>query len=815
MRKMTAGWQFKNPDGSGRRVALRARPARDLTENVSRPHAWVATGISPRFVLEAPDGGWPCGWVLFDSRLVRHTSDYSAKLYFDTGNGFGNCHALDIPVTLKGTVHELVYLPRGLVAVEWAPMHAQGPFEQYAIQITKVSTLERVYRMARRVVPVLWLQPREKLAPLKLNVARLLLDLTGAYVAAGKLRAYAAAPSYPEWIRHVDTLSDRDRALIKSHIERFAASPHFVLLVAVRSRDLNLLSRTLDSISGQLYRNVEIVLLDATMDGANRFPGAQQLLERGVKIRHMGRQHLETSLREINDALGMDASDVHVSIIQAGDVLAEHALYWIASTIVADQGVGLIYSDEDSLDSKGERCKPKLKPDWSPELARSTNYIGQLVSVRGSGLVRAGGVGLNDCFGDQHDLVLRVCDVLAAEEIQHIPSILIHRGGDALPNTEPRSSTRGLAESRRRIFYPPNGAGVSEDSHLVDQPGTGVQVAEHPVGAVADSGAAPVIAHLIRNGISATVSETSPGVYRVKYGLPHVLPMVSILVPTRDAFDLLKRCIESIVDKTTYPNYEIVVIDNQTADANALEYLAKITSNPRVRVLRYDLPFNYSAINNFGVGQARGEVLCLLNNDTEVISPDWIAEMLGHLVQSRVGVVGAKLLYPDGRVQHAGDVVGVGGVANHLHAFIAHDAPGYSSRAVLAQDLSAVTAACMMTWRSLYSELGGLDAENLTVAFNDVDYCLRVRETGFRVVWTSHAELYHHESVSRGIDDTPAKQARAKAEAKYMRTRWRDVMTRDPFYNPNLSYERPDFSLSHAPLVQRPWHRRRWIGAWR
>lgn len=808
---MTAGRQFKDRDGLGRRVALRARPARDLKENVSKSHAWVATGMSPRFALETPDGAWPCGWVLFDSRLIRHTADYSAKLYFDTGNGFSNGHALDIPVTLKGTVHELVYLPRGLVGVEWAPMHAQGPFEQYAIQITKVSTLGRVYRMARRVVPVLWLQPREKLAPLKLNFARLLLDLTGAYVATGKLRAHAAAPNYAEWIRQVDTLSARDRALIKRHIERFAIAPRFLLLVAVRA-DLNLVARTLDSIAAQIYRDVEVVLLDATISGVNRWPEAQRLLECGIQVRCMDGEHFEAFLREINEVLGTDSSDVYVSIVQAGDALAEHALYWMASTIAADRSVGLIYSDEDSLDAKGERCNPTFKPDWSPELMRSTNYIGQLVLVRGSTLVRAGGVSLDDCFGDQHDLVLRVCDVLAAEEIQHIPSILIHRGGDAQPNIERPPSMCDPAESTRRTFCPPDAAGVSEDFDLVDQRGADGQVTEYPVGAVADSGAAPVIAHLIRNGINATVSETSPGSYRVKYGLPHVLPMVSILVPTRNAFDLLKRCIESIVDKTTYPNYEIVVIDNQTADANALEYLAKIVSNPRVRVLRYDLPFNYSAINNFAVGQARGEVLCLLNNDTEVISSGWIEEMLGHLIQSRVGVVGAKLLYPDGRVQHGGDVVGVGGVANHLHAFIAHDAPGYASRAVLAQDLSAVTAACLMTWRYLYLELGGLDAEHLTVAFNDVDYCLRVREAGFRVVWTPHAELYHHESVSRGIDDTPAKQARAKAEAKYMRTRWRGAMTRDPFYNPNLSYERPDFSLSHAPLVQRPWHRRRWIG---
>jgi GT2 family glycosyltransferase len=205
------------------------------------------------------------------------------------------------------------------------------------------------------------------------------------------------------------------------------------------------------------------------------------------------------------------------------------------------------------------------------------------------------------------------------------------------------------------------------------------------------------------------------------------------------------------------------------------------------------------------VREARGDVVCLLNNDTEVISSDWLEEMVGHLVQDMVGIVGAKLYYPSGRVQHGGDLIGVGGVANHAHSFLRRADYGYCNRAVVAQDLSAVTAACLITWRHLYQELGGLDERQLPVAFNDVDYCLRVREAGYRVVWTPHAELYHHESVSRGQDLTPEKKKRAKREVAYMRKRWKKVLLCDPFYNPNLSYERADFSLSHAPLVSRPW----------
>jgi GT2 family glycosyltransferase len=267
----------------------------------------------------------------------------------------------------------------------------------------------------------------------------------------------------------------------------------------------------------------------------------------------------------------------------------------------------------------------------------------------------------------------------------------------------------------------------------------------------------------------------------------------------------LNACVESVLGVSSYRNFELIVVDNQSVEPQTLAYLDDLAQKPRVRVLRYAQPFNFSAINNYAANQANGEVLCLLNNDTEVISSDWMEEMLGHLVQERVGIVGAKLYYPDGRVQHAGDVVGVGGIAAHLHASIERDHPGYGRRAVLVQELSAVTGACLMTWRSLYLQLGGLNERHLPVAFNDVDYCLRVWEAGYRVIWTPYAELYHHESLSRGQDLTPDKKVRIRSEEAYMRSRWKHVLQHDPFYNPNFSYNRPDFSLSHAPIVPTPW----------
>ncbi|MCC2635367.1 MAG: glycosyl transferase family 2, partial [Ramlibacter sp.] len=296
-----------------------------------------------------------------------------------------------------------------------------------------------------------------------------------------------------------------------------------------------------------------------------------------------------------------------------------------------------------------------------------------------------------------------------------------------------------------------------------------------------------------------------PGCWRVRHPLPSQPPLVSIIVPTRDALALTRLCIDSVRRHTRYPRYEILLVDNQSTDADALAWMRSQDEAGAIRLLRYDAPFNYAAINNMAVQQAAGELVCLLNNDTEVMQPGWLEEMVSHALQAGVDVVGAKLLYPNGLVQHAGDLVGVGGLANHAHAFLPSDAPGYCDRAVVAQEYSAVTAACLLTWRSRYLALGGLDAAHLPVAFNDVDYCLRVREAGGRVVWTPHAVLVHHESVSRGKDLSRQQLRRARREAAWMRRRWRHVLGRDPFYNPNLSHERPDFSLSHAPVVDQPW----------
>jgi GT2 family glycosyltransferase len=310
--------------------------------------------------------------------------------------------------------------------------------------------------------------------------------------------------------------------------------------------------------------------------------------------------------------------------------------------------------------------------------------------------------------------------------------------------------------------------------------------------------------HFARAQIAAKAELLDFGMYRARYFIPAPAPLVSLIIPTRNGVDLIKQCIDSIFAKTTYKNYEILVVDNNSDDPKTLAYFASLAGDNRIRFLRDERPFNYSALNNAAVQQARGEYVGLLNNDIDVISPKWLEEMMALAIQPGVGPVGARLWYPNDTLQHGGVIIGLGGVAGHSHKHLRKYAPGYFFRAQLIQTISVVTAACLVIKKSIYQEVGGLDETNLKVAFNDVDFCLRVREAGYRNVWTPYAELYHHESATRGYEDTPEKQLRFRDEVLYMKKRWGDLLMNDPAYSRNLTLDYEDFSLAWPPRVGLP-----------
>ena len=707
--------------------------------------------------LNIATGAKPSGWVLVESQIHHQGRQHSSSLLVETRSRPGHTEAIPLPIFLDGRIREVVRLPDDVTKVDWqAPKDAGA--KPLQLRIRHVGWVERNVRMAVRVLRTYRRISEQQRNESGLSLWRALSDLPGAYRSATAFRAPYPVLDYADWIRRFDTLRWADILQIQAHIATFTRHPHFHLLLVEGAGGKEAVQATLTSLHGQLYRNFTCTVLDS--DGALQPDLSVEfaLQYEDSRSHVVARQSVPAWLAEFNAGLAADKPNEWVMLLRAGDTLPAHALYWYACEIQSKSDTAIFYSDDDTLDSEGNRAQPRLKPDWSLTHLYSTNYIGAAAVFRGTDVSAAGGVSLDCCRHGSYDLLLRVI-AAAGDKVAHVPAVLFHR------------EAVGRAD------------GAWEDPQWC-------------VGALQ--------MHLARKGVAANVTPVSTTCRRVRYHLPETPPLVSVIVPTRDQAGLLRECIESLRGRTNYPRFEVLIFDNQTTEPMAQAYLVKLAGYPDTRVLRHDRPFNYSTINNIAAREARGEILCLLNNDTWVISPDWLEEMVGHLLQERVGAVGAKLYYPDTRIQHAGVTVGPGGCADHLHIGLGYTAPGYCQRAVVAQELSAVTGACLLTWKHLYQQLGGLH-EGLAVAFNDVDYCLRLQKAGYRVVFTPHAELFHHESATRGQDKDFRERRRANSEIEYMRRQWSERMKHDPYYNPNLSYQRPDFSLSETPRVKKPW----------
>jgi GT2 family glycosyltransferase len=451
-----------------------------------------------------------------------------------------------------------------------------------------------------------------------------------------------------------------------------------------------------------------------------------------------------------------------IALLDHDDEIAPYALYEVAIALNARPETDYLYSDEDKIDEEGRRFEPYFKPDFLPDLFHGQNYTSHLSVYRTSRLRQAGGFRVGYEGSQDWDLALRVIEQSAPERVVHLPKVLYH--WRAIPG-----STALLLSEKN---YP-------------------VEAARR---ALTD--------HFQRVGQSVELLPVPGDHWRVKYPLPSPAPLVSLIIPTRNSLAYVRRCVDSILTQTTYPNFEIIIIDNHSDDPATLAWFGQVAGHG-VRVLPYPHAFNYSAINNFAVQHARGEIVGLLNNDLEVINREWLDEMVRQAVRPEIGCVGAMLYYPNDAIQHAGVVIGLGGVAGHAFRDFPRGTEGKFNRARLVQNYSAVTAACLVIRKSIYQQVGGLDENDLAVAFNDIDFCLKVRAAGYRNLWTPFAELYHHESATRGTDDTPEKEDRFRREVETMMMRWGPELTSDPAYNANLTLELTDFSLAAPPRVNR------------
>ncbi|MBU9227195.1 glycosyltransferase family 2 protein [Burkholderia multivorans] len=569
--------------------------------------------------------------------------------------------------------------------------------------------------------------------------------------------------AYARWIAQYDTIDDAKRATLRTAVARFARRPLISIVVPTYNSDIALLHEMIESVRAQIYPHWELCIADdASTIEAVRTTLADYA-SRDARIKVVLRDRNGHIAEASNSALAC-ASGEYVALLDHDDILPEHALYMVVKAINEHSGARLFYSDEDKLTPDGRRIAPYFKSDWNPELFLTQNLFSHL-GVYETALVREVGGFRKGFEGSQdHDLALRCIEKAGHNAVHHIPHILYHW------RVVPGSTAASGAEKPYALT-------------------AGIRAVEE---------------HLQRIGVEATVSQAASdiGLIRVRYAMPAPAPLVSIVIPTRDGVELLRQCVESIFTRSTYPNFEIIIVDNGSVKPETLAYFDSLNTHPNVRVLRDDRPFNFSALNNAAVSQSHGEYICLLNNDIEVITPEWLEEMVSLAARPGNGAIGACLWYPNDTLQHGGVMLGLGGVAGHIHARLPRGAFGYFGRAVSTQNLSVVTAACLLIRRSIYDEVHGLD-EELAVAFNDVDFCIRVRNAGYRNVWTPYAELYHHESATRGSDLSPEKARRFAREIRFMEQRWGAALFNDPAYNPNLTLDasKHAFALADEPRI--------------
>ncbi|EGO8564239.1 glycosyltransferase family 2 protein [Enterococcus faecalis] len=564
-----------------------------------------------------------------------------------------------------------------------------------------------------------------------------------------KLRNQA---SYPNWLARNEVL---DIEAMTQEIATFHYQPKISIAMPVYNVEEKWLRLCIDSILNQVYTNWELCMADDASTDPNVKKILTEYQQLDERIRVVFREQNGHISEATNSALAI-ATGEFVALLDNDDELAINAFYEVVKVLNENPELDLIYSDEDKIDMDGNRSDPAFKPDWSPDLLLGTNYISHLGVYRRSILEEIGGFRKGYEGSQDYDLVLRFTEKTTTERIKHIPKVLYY--WRMLPT-----------------------------STAVDQGSKGYAF-EAGLRAVRDA--------LVRRGINGHATHgAANGLYDVYYDIESE-KLVSIIIPTKNGYKDVQRCVSSIIEKTTYQNYEIIMADNGSTDPKMHELYAEFEQQlpGRFFVESIDIPFNFSTINNRAAKKAHGEYLLFLNNDTEVITENWLTLMVSFAQQERIGCVGAKLLYPNNTVQHAGVILGLGGVAGHGHYGYPHGDLGYFGRLAINVNYSAVTAACLLMKKADFDAVGGFE-EAFTVAFNDVDLCLKVQALGRDNVWLHEAELYHFESQTRGYDDKGKKKKRFEQEKVMMEEKWGPLIENDPFYNPNLTRDIPNFSL--------------------
>jgi GT2 family glycosyltransferase len=693
------------------------------------------------------------GWYRIEARIQTDPM-VRPRVRFDFGDG-----PEGLPVRLARD-HPPMFsafcrVPRPLQALRFEPCDHPTGFVVDTFAVRKIP----FWKVARRAIA----SAIKHLRADPVRFRRFVRDAALSMVQPKRVENFSSASSlywassnrdirYNLWQASFDYDEHRHRTAIVERAAALTARPRFTLLMPLTTARLPMVEAAIGAVAEQIWPDWELsIALDRDID-----PEVAELCdtwsarEPRILVRRVPAGSGPSTAA--NAALAA-ATGTYVALIGETERLRPHALAEFAFALEGRPDAEVLYADEDTLDEDGGRSDPHFKPDWSEDLFRSWNYLGRPTMLNVAAVRAAGGFRRAVEAAQEFDLLLRIVERIDPRAIVHLPKVLCHRYAGQRPETPGSTMSEAFGAGRVALEEHLQRAGIQ---------GTVLAVPEFPS-------------------------------YRVRRAVAAPAPLVTLIVPTRDRPDLLRPFLTSLFELTDYPNFRLVLIDNGTVDTEALALLETAGTRDNVTVVRDEAPFNYSRLNNRAVALAEGPLIGLLNNDIKITHADWLTEMVSHALRPDVGCVGAKLFYPDGRIQHAGVGLGISGVAGHVHHLFPRDSTGYFGRLSVVHDLSAVTGAVMVMRKAVYEDVGGLDETNLTVAYNDIDLCLKIRRNGHRVLWTPFARLIHYESASRGLDMAPEKRTRYELEVAYMRAAWGTTLMADPFYSTNFDLNRPDF----------------------
>jgi glycosyltransferase involved in cell wall biosynthesis len=700
---------------------------------------WTSIGDDPHFNLSL--NGVRTGWAMFEVELVTgDKTAFSGKLYFDYGQGFNEDDSENLIIKPNLLSKRVIHIENGLKAIRFDPMECQCTFR---ISTLKISFLMPFYANSLII---------KKLLAAGGEITKSNADNYVTY--RDYFSPHKKAIDYIDWIENKEKISVPSLEEVLSSVSAFSIVPVISVVMPTYNTDEKFLRLCIESVLNQHYSNLELCIADDNSPDENVKAVLTEYANKDSRVKLVFRAENGHISKATNSALEIATGDF-IALLDHDDELPLHALYEVAKAINENPDCNVIYSDEDKINEVGNRFNPHFKSGWNPDLLFSQNYISHLGIYRKTLIDKIAGFRIGVEGSQDYDLLLRALKACDSKGVIHISKVLYHwraiAGSTALSAGEKSYTTEAGIKALSDFF--------GKDSSIEVEAGL------------------------------------LPNTYKVNWPIPENQPLVSLIIPTYNGYEITKQAIDSILKKTTYENYEILLVDNNSDCPVSLKYFESLDKLSNVTVLRYPYPFNYSAINNFAAKQAKGSVIGLINNDVEVISPNWLTELVSNALRPDVGCVGAKLYFENDTIQHGGVIAGVGGVAGHSHKYFKRSAHGYFGRLSLVQNLSAVTAAVLVVRKDVFEEVGGLNEVDLTVAFNDVDFCLKVMSAGYRNLWTPYAELYHYESISRGVEDNPVKVARFNSEADYMKKTWGDLLAQDQYYNSNLTVEKEDFSI--------------------